>query len=181
MLMAPPSITRSDLVIPEHIARLTPYLPGKPLDELKRESGMTGSIKLASNENPLGPSPMATAAIRKALDGLHRYPDGSGYYLRKRLSEKFGLPFDGIVLGNGSNEIIELTLRTFLQPQDEVILPAPSFLVYTLAVQAMGGKTITVPLSGHTIDLDQTAGAVTSKTRMIFINNPNNPTGTVIR
>jgi histidinol-phosphate aminotransferase len=169
------------LSIPEHIAGLIPYPPGKPLEELEREYGITGSIKLASNENPLGPSPKAVAAMRTALGGLHRYPDGSGYYLRRRLSEKFDLPFDGIVLGNGSNEIIELAIRTFLLPQDEVILPAPSFLVYKLAVQTMGGKSVPVPLANFTIDLERTIASITSRTKIIFINNPNNPTGTIIR
>jgi histidinol-phosphate aminotransferase len=172
---------RTKLCVPEHIASLVPYPPGKPLEELEREYGITGSIKLASNENPLGPSPKAVAAMGKALGGLHRYPDGSGYYLRKRLSEKFQLPFEGIVLGNGSNEIIELVIRTFLLPQDEVIVPAPSFLVYKLAVQTMGGKTVPVPLMNFTIDLAQTIEAITSRTKIIFINNPNNPTGTIIR
>jgi histidinol-phosphate aminotransferase len=167
--------------VPPHIAELVPYPPGKPLDELEREYGITGSIKLASNENPLGPSPLATNAIRSALDGLNRYPDGSGYYLKKKLSEKFALPFAGLVLGNGSNEIIELCIRTFVQPGDEVILPAPSFLVYRLAVQAVGGKVIAIPLADYTIDLRRTAEAVSSRTKVVFINNPNNPTGTVIR
>jgi histidinol-phosphate aminotransferase len=174
-------IKRNKPSVPEHIASLVPYPPGKPLEELEREYGITGTIKLASNENPLGPSPVAVAAIRQALDCLHRYPDGSGYYLRRRLSEKFNLPFDGIVLGNGSNEIIELTIRTFLLPQDEVILPAPSFLVYKLAVQTMGGKTVPIPLTNFAIDLVKTAEAITSRTKIIFINNPNNPTGTIIR
>ena len=169
------------LNIPEHIAGLVPYPPGKPLEELEREYGITGSIKLASNENPLGPSPKAIAAMSATLGGLHRYPDGSGYYLRKRLSEKFGLPFDGIVLGNGSNEIIELAIRTFLLPEDEVVLPAPSFLVYKLAVQTMGGKTVPVPLANFTIDLARTIESISSRTKIIFINNPNNPTGTIIR
>jgi len=169
------------LSVPEHIASLVPYPPGKPLEELEREYGITGSIKLASNENPLGPSPMAVAAIRDALAGLNRYPDGSGYYLRRRLSEKFNLPFDGIVLGNGSNEIIELTIPTFLLPHDEVIQPAPSFLIYKLAVQTMGGKAVPVPLTNFTIDLAQTIEAITARTKIIFINNPNNPTGTIVR
>lgn len=166
--------------VPDYIASLVPYSPGKPIEELEREYGLTGSIKLASNENPLGPSPKALAAIHEALPRLHRYPDSSGYYLRKRLSEKFQLPFDGIVLSNGSNELIELAIHTFLLPQDEVVMPVPSFLVYQLAVQTMGGKTISVPLKDFTIDLVQTAAAVTSRTKIVFINNPNNPTGTII-
>ncbi len=166
--------------VPPHIASLVPYPPGKPIEELEREYGITGSIKLASNENPLGPSPKAAEAIREALSRLHRYPDGSGYYLRKRLSEKFALPFEGLVLGNGSNEIIELAIRAFLLPDDEVIMPAPSFLVYKLAVQTMGGKAINIPLKDYAIDLDATANAVTPRTKMVFVNNPNNPTGTLI-
>ncbi|MEN6484752.1 MAG: histidinol-phosphate transaminase [Syntrophobacteraceae bacterium] len=165
---------------PEHIASIIPYPPGKPLEELEREYGISDSIKLASNENPLGPSPKAVAAIRECLCGLHRYPDGSGYYLRKRLSGKFNLPFEGIVLGNGSNEIIELAIRTFIQPLDEVILPAPSFLLYQLSVQTMGGKAIPVPLKEFAVDLDKMAEAVTPRTKIIFVNNPNNPTGTTV-
>lgn len=166
--------------VPDYIAGLEPYPPGKPIEELEREYGLTNAIKLASNENPLGPSPAALDAIREALPRLHRYPDGSGYSLRKRLSEKFQLPFDGIVLSNGSNELIDLAIRTFLLPQDEVVLPVPSFLVYQLAVQTMGGKTLSVPLKNFTIDLPQTAAAVTPHTKIVFINNPNNPTGTLV-
>lgn len=167
-------------LIPAHIASLVPYPPGKPLDELEREYGITNSIKLASNENPLGPSPRAVEAVRKALWGLHRYPDGSGYYLRRRISEKFDLPFEGIVLGNGSNEVIDLVIRTFVQPGDHVVLPAPSFLVYSLAVQAAGGYATPVPLKDFVIDLEAMMGAVTERTRVVFINNPNNPTGTIL-
>lgn len=166
--------------VPEHIAGIVPYPPGKPLEELEREYGISDSIKLASNENPLGPSPKAVAAIGNAFGKLHRYPDGSGYYLRKRLSEKFAIPFEGLVLGNGSNEIIELAIRAFLLPQDEVILPAPSFLVYKLAVQTMGAKAVAIPLKDFTIDLEKTAEALTPRTKIIFINNPNNPTGTIV-
>jgi histidinol-phosphate aminotransferase len=169
------------MCIPEHIANLVPYPPGKPIEEVEREYGISGSIKLASNENPLGPSPKAIAALQNSVGRLHRYPDGSGYYLRERLSRKFNIPFEGIVLGNGSNEIIELTIRAFLLPGDEVVMPAPSFLVYKLAVQTMGGRAVPVPLKDYTIDLEATARAVTPKTRIIFINNPNNPTGTLVR
>jgi histidinol-phosphate aminotransferase len=169
------------LNVPDHIASLVPYPPGKPLEELEREYGISGSIKLASNENPLGPSPKALAAIKGALNHLHRYPDGSGYYLRRKLSQKLAIPFPGIVLGNGSNEIIELVIRAFLTPGDEVILPAPSFLVYRLAVQAMGGIGISVPLKDFQLDLESMAQLVTPRTKVIFINNPNNPTGTIIK
>lgn len=165
---------------PGHIADIIPYPPGKPLEELEREYGIANSIKLASNENPLGPSPKAVAAIREALGNLHRYPDGSGYYLRRRLSEKFAVPFDGIVLGDGSNEIIELVTRSFLIPGDEVIVPAPSFLLYEIAVRTMGARAVPVPLKDCSIDLDAMVEAVTPRTRIVFVNNPNNPTGTVV-
>jgi histidinol-phosphate aminotransferase len=166
---------------PEHIASITPYPPGKPIEELEREYGISGSIKLASNENPIGPSPRAVEAILAALSKLNRYPDGSGFYLRKKLAEKYRIPFDGIMLGNGSNELIELVIRAFLTPGDEVIMPAPSFLLYKLVVQWMGGKPIPVPLRADLgIDLNKMSETVTPKTKVIFLTNPNNPTGTVI-
>lgn len=166
---------------PEHIAAITPYPPGKPIEELERELGISGSIKLASNENPLGPSPKALDAIMASMRGLNRYPDGSGFYLRKKLAARYGYPFDGILLGNGSNEIIELVIRAFLTPGDEVIMPAPSFLLYSLVARWMGGKPIPVPLKGMEIDLRAMAAAATKRTKVIFLTNPNNPTGAVIR
>lgn len=167
--------------VPEHIASIIPYPPGKPIEELEREYGISGSIKLASNENPLGPCPKAIEAIMASLSKLNRYPDGSGFYLRKKLSEKYCIPFDGILLGNGSNEIIELVIRAFLTPGHEVVMPAPSFLLYRLVVQWMGGKPISVPLNEDLgIDLKKMEEAVTPKTKVIFLTNPNNPTGKVI-
>lgn len=166
--------------IADHIASIIPYPPGKPMEELEREYGIKGAIKLASNENPLGPSPKALAAIGASLGKLHRYPDGSGYYLRHKISEKFSIPFDGIVLGNGSNEIIEFAIRAFVQPRDEVIVPEPSFLLYKLVTQMVGGKTTAVPLRDYLIDLDAMGAAVSPDTRIIFLTNPNNPTGTLI-
>lgn len=167
-------------LVPPHIAAIDPYPPGKPIEELERELGITNSIKLASNENPLGPSPKALEAVREKLTGLHRYPDGSAYYLRRRIAEKLSVPMEGVVLGNGSNEIIELVIRTLIRPGLEVIIPNPSFLVYQLAVQTVGGTVVAVPLKNFTIDLDGVLKAVTERTRLIFINNPNNPTGTVL-
>ncbi len=166
---------------PKHIASITPYPPGKPIEELEREYGISGSIKLASNENPLGPSPKAIEAIHAALSKLNRYPDGSGFYLRRKLAEKYNIPFDGIMLGNGSNELIELAIRAFMTPGDEVIMPAPSFLLYRLVVQWMGGKPVAVPLKANLgIDLEKIAETITPRTKVIFLTNPNNPTGTVI-
>jgi len=159
------------------IEKLTPYPPGKPIEELERELGIVGSIKLASNENPLGPSPKAIKAIKENLNNIHRYPDGSYYYLRQRLSKKFGLPMSKIILGNGSNEIIELAVHTFLSPDKEVILPFPTFLMYEKIVQSFAGKIVAVPLFNFSIDLNAILTAVSSTTKIIIIANPNNPTG----
>lgn len=159
------------------IENLTPYPPGKPIEELERELGITGPIKLASNENPLGPSPKAMSAIQKNLNNVHRYPDGSCYYLRQKLAKKFKLPVNKIILGNGSNEIIRLVTHTFLLPEEEVILPVPTFLLYKKVIESLDGKTVAVPLSNFSIDLPAILRAVSLRTKMIFISNPNNPTG----
>lgn len=165
--------------VSENIKNITPYSPGKPIEELERELGITGSIKLASNENPLGPSPKAVQAIREGLAGLNRYPDGSGHYLCQAIAKKLGVDPSQIILGNGSNEVIELAVRTFVQPGDEVISAAPSFVVYPLVTQATGGVNVSVPLKDDRHDLDAMADKITPKTRLIFIANPNNPTGTM--
>lgn len=162
----------------EKIDRLIPYPPGKPIEELERELGITGSIKLASNENPIGPSPMAVKAIMNNLNRLNRYPDGSSYYLKEKLSKVFNLPMERILIGNGSNELIELAIRTFLTPGEEVIQAFPTFLVYEKVVNGAGGELVSVELKDFRIDLDAIKRAVTPKTKLIFINNPNNPTGT---
>lgn len=168
------------MIIPDHIKQIVPYPPGKPLEELEREYGIKNAIKLASNENPLGPSPKAVEAVMKALPRLHRYPDGSCFYLRRRLSEKFSVPPESIVLGNGSNEIIEMISRAFLQRDDEVVVPEPSFLMYRIVSQIMGARAISVPLKDYRIDLSAMASKVGSRTRVIIVNNPNNPTGTIV-
>ncbi len=169
------------LKVAPHISTLVPYPPGKPIEELEREYGISGSIKLASNENAWGPSPKAVAAIRDALQNLHRYPDGSCYYLAKGLSEKLGVRPEELVFGNGSNEIIGLLIAAFLQSGDEVITSHPTFLMYQKLVQVQGGINTVVELT-ETMNHDLAAilGAVSSKTRMIFLDNPNNPTGTII-
>lgn len=164
---------------PEHIRSIKPYIPGKPVEELERELGITGSIKLASNENPLGPSPRAVRALRAGMKELHRYPDGSCYYLRNTLSGKLNIDPEELVFGNGSNELIELAVRTYLCPGDEAIMAHPSFVVYSIIVQAAQGKSIVVPLKEWRHDLGAMAAKITSKTRLIFIANPNNPTGTI--
>ena len=163
----------------EHIKAITPYVPGKPVEELERELGISGSIKLASNENPLGPSPKAMAAIRKALEGLNRYPDGSGFYLSQALAKNYGVDIAQVILGNGSNELIELVVRTFVQPGDEVVSADPSFVVYKMITQAAGGMNVIVPCKEMRHDLDAMAERITAKTKLVFIANPNNPTGTM--
>lgn len=169
------------LNVSDNIESLIPYPPGKPIEELEREYGITGSIKLASNENALGPSPKATAAITEALNKLHIYPDGSCYYLANRLAAKLDVKPEEIVFGNGSNEIIELLTTTFMSPGEEVISSLPTFLVYQKVVQSRGGVNKVVPLREMRHDLNAIADTVTEKTRLIFLDNPNNPTGTVFQ
>lgn len=165
-----------DLVGP-HIESLSPYEPGKPISELQRELGLPRVIKLASNENPLGPSPKAVAAVQQALSELHRYPDGSGYYLKRALAEKYGVGADQIILGNGSNEIIELAIRTFMQPGRRAVVSETTFVVYRLILQAAGYRCNAVPLRGYDYDLDGIAKRVNDETPLVFLCNPNNPTG----
>jgi histidinol-phosphate aminotransferase len=164
---------------PEHIRTIQPYVPGKPIEELERELGITESVKLASNESPLGPSPGALKAIRRGLGDLNRYPDGSAFYLKKGLSSVLGITPDEILPGNGSNEIIELAIRTFLSPGDEAIMAQPSFVVYSTITRAAGGHCVTVPLQEWRHDLEAMASRITDRTKIIFIANPNNPTGTI--
>ncbi|MBU1568638.1 MAG: histidinol-phosphate transaminase [Proteobacteria bacterium] len=166
--------------IPENIAAIKPYIPGKPQDELEREMGITGSIKLASNENPWGPSPKAVRAIRSELFNLHRYPDGSCYSLVIALAQKLGVDPMEVVLGNGSNEIIDFLVKAFVQERDEVVTSHPSFLVYQKFVQVRGGINYVVPLRDMQHDLPVIKEMVSDKTRLIFLDNPNNPTGTTI-
>ncbi len=166
-------------LVPEWIRALAPYPPGKPIEELEREYGIYGSIKLASNENPLGPSPKAVAAITAALGDLHRYPDGNCFYLKRAVAKKLGVSPDALIFGNGSNEIIELAVRTFLQRGDEAVMADQAFVIYRLVVQAAGGISRLVPLRNYTHDLPAIAEAVTPATRMVFLANPNNPTGTI--
>jgi histidinol-phosphate aminotransferase len=163
---------------PDYVLGIQPYVPGKPVEELERELGIPNSIKLASNENPVGPSPMALRALQDAFSGINRYPDGSGYYLKRALSESLSVGEDELILGNGSNELLETAVRTFMKDDDEAVMATPSFVIYAMAVQSIGGKAVQVPLRNHTHDLAAMAEAITPKTKIIFIGNPNNPTGT---
>src|SRR5262245_20865025 len=164
----------------EHILGIAPYEPGKPIEELERELGIADAIKLASNENPLGPSDRVQKALIAALTTLNRYPDGSGFYLRQALAKKHGVASDQIILGNGSNELIELIVRTFLKSGDEAVVPHPSFVVYPMIVQAAGGIRVMVMLKDYRLDLEAMARAITPLTKIVFIANPNNPTGTIV-
>jgi histidinol-phosphate aminotransferase len=165
---------------PIHISEIVPYPPGKPLDELEREYGITGSIKLASNENPWGPSPRAVKAISETLPSLHRYPDGSSYYLTEAVAQWLGAAREEIILGNGSNEVIEFLVKGFVQNGDEVITSHPSFLMYQKFVQVRGGTNIVIPLRDMQHDLEKIVATINDRTRIIFMDNPNNPCGTLI-
>ncbi len=165
--------------VPEYIRTLIPYEPGKPIEEVEREYGISNSIKLASNENPLGPSPKALTAIREKLDQLHLYPDGDCFYLKRGMAQKIGVEPENLIFGNGSNEIIELAVRTFMRPGDEAVMAEQAFVVYPLIVQAVGGKKKAVPLRNFTHDLAAITDAITAQTRVVILANPNNPTGTI--
>ena len=169
----------ANIPIAEHIRSLLPYPPGKPVAELERELGISGSIKLASNENPLGPSPRAVAALAGALGELHRYPEGDCHYLRHALAARLDVAPECLLFGNGSNEVLELIVRTFLRPGEEALMADQAFVVYRLVVQAAGGQSRIVPLRDFTHDLEALAAAVTPATRLLFLANPNNPTGTI--
>ena len=165
---------------PANVRSIAPYVPGKPIAETARELGLAEGdiLKMASNENPLGSSPRAIAAIRGALDELHYYPDGSGFELKAVLSRRQGVVPENIVLGNGSNDVLELAARAFLTRDDSAIYSRHAFMVYPLAIQAIGAKGIEVPARDFGTDLDAMAAAVGEDTRMVFVANPNNPTGT---
>ncbi|MGZ5074058.1 MAG: histidinol-phosphate transaminase, partial [Usitatibacter sp.] len=165
---------------PQNVRSIAPYIPGKPIAETARELGLAEAdiLKMASNENPLGASPKAVAAIRGALDELHYYPDGSGYELKAVLARKLGLEPANFVLGNGSNDVLELVARAFLTTADSAVFSRHAFMVYALAVQAIGAKAIEVPAKAYGADLDAIAAAVRPDTKIVFLANPNNPTGT---
>lgn len=161
---------------------LVAYEPGKPIEDVARELGLEPAaiIKLASNENPLGPSPKAIAAMREAVAQVHLYPDGGGYRLREAIADKFGVGMDQVTLGNGSNEIIEFIGHAFLRPDDEIVVAEHAFVVYKLMATLFGARTVEVPDPGFVHDLDAMLEAITPRTREVFIANPNNPTGTLV-
>jgi histidinol-phosphate aminotransferase len=164
------------------VCDLVAYEPGKPIDETARELGLDPSqiVKVASNENPLGPSPLAKAAMREALEEAHIYPDGGGFRLRTAIAGSLGFGRENVVLGNGSNEIIELLCHTFLNRETELIAAEHAFVVYKLMATLFGAKYVEVPDPAFIHDLDAMADAITENTRLVFIANPNNPTGTMV-
>ena len=159
------------------ILKIRPYQPGKPIEEVQRELGLKKVIKLASNENPLGPSPKAVLAIRRALFSLNRYPDGNSFYLKQKLAAKLKVKTENLIIGNGSDELIVLAIRAFVNEGDEVIIARPTFLVYEIASLAAGAKIVFVPLKNFKYDLAAMKKKVTPKTKIVFIANPDNPTG----
>jgi len=164
------------------VCDLIAYEPGKPIEETARELGLRAEdiVKVASNENPLGPSPLAKEAMRKALEDSHIYPDGGGWKLRSAIAQRFDMELSNVVLGNGSNEIIELLCHSFLNPKAELIAAEHAFVVYKLMATLFGAKYVEVPDPGFVHDLEGMADAITPDTRLVFIANPNNPTGTMV-
>lgn len=160
------------------VQKLSPYQTGKPIDELKRELGLDDIIKLASNENPLGCSPRAVEAITAELMQIGRYPDGNGFNLKQAIQQKFGFELNQMTLGNGSNDILELVARAYIAEGESAVYSQHAFAVYPLAVQAVGGIGIEVPAKNYGHDLVAMAAAITANTKVVFIANPNNPTGT---
>ncbi len=166
----------------QFVCDLVAYEPGKPIEETARELGLDPAtiVKLASNENPLGPAPAAKVAMQNEIDQVHIYPDGGGFKLRSALAEKHGLDLENVVLGNGSNEIIELLCHCFLNPKAELIAAEHAFVVYKLMATLFGAKYVEVADPDFIHDVDGMADAITADTRLVFIANPNNPTGTLV-
>jgi histidinol-phosphate aminotransferase len=163
------------------LTHLPVYQPGRPIEEVARELGLdpSGIIKLASNENPLGPSPAALDAMRQAISQVHLYPDGNAFYLKERLSQKLELPGEQIALGNGSNELLEFVGHALLSPDADVVVSQYCFAVYPIVTHLFGARLITVPARDYGHDLSRMLQAITSRTRVVFVANPNNPTGTL--
>jgi histidinol-phosphate aminotransferase len=174
MTMSPCDLSAS------HIRAIAPYQPGKPISELQRELGLRHIVKLASNENPLGPSPMAVEAMQGQLESLALYPDGNGFGLKRAIALRFEVGHDQIVLGNGSNDILEFAARAFLGPGTSAVYSQHAFAVYPLATQTVGARGIEVPARDFGSDLAAMVAAIAEDTRVLFIANPNNPTGTFI-
>ncbi|MCM8763258.1 MAG: histidinol-phosphate transaminase [Candidatus Omnitrophica bacterium] len=167
-------------LIRKNILGLSPYIPGKPMEEVKREFGLKQVIKLASNENPLGPSPKAVVAVKRALKQINRYPDGSCFYLKNALAKKLRLKKENLIFGNGSDELIDIIIKTFTEEEEEIITADITFLEYSIISKVNNRKIITVPLKYFRYDLEAMKSKINKKTKLIFIANPNNPTGTYV-
>ena len=162
------------------IETIQPYQGGRPIEEVQRELGITDIIKLASNENPLGPSPLALQAIAESAKQVHLYPDGNAYYLKNGLAQHLGISAEHLILGNGSNDVLQIIAEAYIAPDDEVIYAAGAFVVYSLVTKLCSATAIVVPMQNDTHDLFAMAAAITDKTKVIFVANPNNPTGTMV-
>jgi len=167
-------------LVRKNIRQVQAYVAGKPIEETKRELGLTNVIKLASNENPIGASPRAVAAMRKALQCVNRYPDSQSFYLKAKLAKKLGVKPDNLVLGNGSDELIDVVIKTFVEDGENIVTSRQTFVEYEIIAQVNNKKVVTVPLKNLAFDLRAMAAAVTPKTKLVFIANPNNPTGTYV-
>lgn len=162
------------------LEQITPYVPGKPIEEVERELGLSNVIKMASNENPLGPSPLALEAVKGYLHKISLYPDGNCYYLKRALAERYNLQEQNIVVGNGADELITLLGAAYLNPGEEIIMAQPSFSEYDFSARLMDAVPVYVPCKDFRHDLKAMAAAVTEKTKIIYVCNPNNPTGTIV-
>jgi histidinol-phosphate aminotransferase len=167
-------------LVRKHILTISPYEAGRPIEEIKRQLGLKEVIKLASNENPLGPSPKALEAIRRSLPSLNRYPDSAGFYLKKKLAKAYGTESGAIVLGNGSDELIDIILKTFVEDDEHILTADFTFLEYGIISKVKNRTVISVPLKYFRYDLDAIKKRIDSKTKVVFISNPNNPTGTYV-
>lgn len=164
-----------------HVMAVDPYRPGKPLEELERELGIRNAVKLASNENPLGPSKRALGVMKKDLRRLHRYPEGTGRLLREAIADRFKVSPDQVILGNGSDEIMDLAAKAYLSPGDEAIVADQTFAIYRISILSHHGVPVVVPMREGRHDLPAMAERVSDRTRLVFVCNPNNPTGTIVR
>ena len=167
-------------LVRKHILSIDPYEAGKPIEEIRRQLGLKEIVKLASNENPLGPSPKAVAAIKKNLGNLNRYPDSHGFYLKKKLAKVLNLQPTNIVLGNGSDELIDIIIKTFVEEDEQIITSDGTFLEYKIISQVKGRSVVTLPLRYFKYDLSSIKRKIGRNTKLIFISNPNNPTGTYV-
>ncbi len=165
----------------EYVKDLIPYIPGKPIEELERELGIRGAVKLASNENPLGPSPLALRAIEKSLTSINRYPDGDAFYLKHKLADRLGVNPEKLIFGNGSNDVIDIVARTFMKAGDEAVMGEYAFIVFPIVTKAVGASAVISPMPNLTHDLKDIYSRITPRTKVVFFANPNNPTGTMVK